>query len=400
MQGRLAILRGAKTKEAVMNQTTLQENRTTNEVRLYLSFELAAANWKLTFSDGERFRQVNVRAGDLAKLDAEIRKARDKFGLPSNCMLVSCYEAGRDGFWLHRELERRTIENLVVDPTSIEVDRRFRRAKTDRIDGMKLVVQLVRYKRGERGALRVVRVPTREDEDARRPERERRRLVKECVDHGNRIRGLLALHGLRLKWTAGMSAKDFAKSLGAVSTPAGEALPTALRSEVIRQYERMERAREQLSVLEKERAHWVRDQKHPWAQKVTKLVRLRGVGEDSSRPLVSEFFGWRRFKNRRELGSAAGFTPTPYDSGSSVREQGISKAGNPRVRSLMVELAWSWLRYQPESALARWFQERFGSGGKRARRVGIVALARRLLIDLWRWLEQDITPKGAVLKSA
>jgi transposase len=383
-----------------MNQTTLQMNRTTEQTQLYLSLELSAATWKLTCSDGAKLRQVNVEPGNFDKLDGEIQRARAKFGLPANCGVCSCYEAGRDGFWLHRELDRRGIRNLVVDPTSIEVDRRQRHAKTDGIDGRKLAVQLVRYLRGDRGALRSVRVPTREEEDARRPERERQRLKKECVSHSNRIRSLLVLHGIRLKWPAGLTTEAFAKGLDVLNTPANEAVPRALRSELVREYARLRKVREQLDALEDERKKWVREEKHPWAKKVAKLTRLRGVGEDSSRPLVAEFFGWRQFKNRRELGSAAGFTPTPFDSGGSKREQGISKAGNPRIRSLMVELAWSWLRYQPESRVALWFQKRFANGGARARRIGIVAVARRLLIALWRWLEQGLVPDGAQLKAA
>lgn len=383
-----------------MNQTTLQMKRTTNSPALYLSIEMASKEWKLTFGDGERIRQVNMPAGNLAKLEEEVVRARAKLRLLETCPVVSCYEAGRDGFWLHRALVARGIRNLVVDPASIEVDRRRRRAKTDRIDGRKLLSQLIRHENGERGALHLVRVPTPEQEDWRRPERERKHLQKECLAHANRIRSLLVLHGIQVKWPRGMTTRNFAAALDVLSTPTGEQLPALLQAELVREFDRLGKATTHLGELEKQCEGLLRNPQHPWGKKVAKLTLLRGVGEHSSRPLVAEFFGWREFKNQRELGGLAGLTPTPYDSGDSVHEQGISKAGNRRIRELMVELAWFWLRYQPQSYLAQWFQKRFAHAGARARRIGIVAVARRLLIQLWRWLEHDITPKGATLKVA
>jgi transposase len=379
---------------------TLQTNDKTIREVLYVSFELSATKWVLTFGDGSQLRRRQIEAGDLAAFDLELPISKKKLKLGGACSVVSCYEAGRDGFWLHRELERRGIQNLVVDPASIEMDRRQRQSKTDRIDGEKLTRQLVRHHRGERGALRPVRIPTAAEEDARRPERERQRLQKEGTAHRNRICSLLVLHGVRLKLLASLKFEAFEEAMRGVRTPSGEPLPNALMAEVLREYERLLKAREQRLYVEKQIADWHRAQVHPWAKKAAMLNQLRGVGTRSSDILVREMFGWRKFANQRQVGSAAGLTPTPFASGSLAREQGISKAGNPRIRALMVEISWMWLRYQPDAALTRWYVERFERGGKRSRRVGIVALARRLLIALWRLAEQGVVPDGAKLKKA
>jgi transposase len=247
--------------------------------------------------------------------------------------------------------------------------------------------------------LRVVRVPSVEAEDARRPERERKRLQRERTAHRNRIGALLILHGVRFPLNLKTPLETFTTALAETPTPAGEQLPAALRAEVVREYERLLAVHKQLREVDAEIAAWRKAKKHPWAKKMDRLSELRGVGEKSSVLLVREFFGWRKFDNRRQLASAAGLTPTPFASGTVDREQGISKAGSARVRALLVEMAWLWLRKQPDSQLTRWFQERFSKSGKRSRRVGIVALARRLLIALWRFLEHGVVPEGALLKA-
>ena len=322
----------------------------------------------------------------------EIGKAKGKFRLPEGAPVKSCYEAGRDGFWLHRHLVSRGIENVVLESASIEVDRRARRAKTDRLDGGKLLKQLIRHHRdGE--FLRVVRVPSVEQEDERRLHRELERLTKERTGHRNRLQSLLVTQGVVLK-----PGRDFLLRLSGVVLWNGAPLPADLKAECEREYERLRLVEEQMRMLEAERLKRLEGSERAELKQVLALARLRGLGCGSAWVLVMEFFGWRGFRNRREVGAAAGLVGTPYASGESTREQGISKAGNRRVRALIIELAWAWLRYQPNSALSRWFEERFGRGGKRSRRIGIVALARRLLVALWRYHEFGEVPAGAELK--
>lgn len=306
--------------------------------------------------------------------------------------IYSCYEAGRDGFWLHRYLKHGGIDNFVVDSSSIEVNRRFRRAKTDRIDVGKLMAMLIRYLGGEQKLWSVLHVPGSEQEDVRRVNREIERLKKERTAHSNRMKSLLILHGIKLA-----VGRNFLKQLEASEQWNGQKLPQRISAEILREYERYELITEQLKQLDSEQQQILASGSKQ-AQKVNALKRLKGIGPVGSWKLVFEYFGWRVFKNVKQVGAAAGLAPTPYDSGGSQREQGISKAGNRRVRSLMVELSWYWLRYQRQSELSRWYMRRFGGGGKRMRRVGIVALARKLLITLWKYLEQGLVPQGAVLK--
>jgi transposase len=339
-----------------------------------------------------------VEARNLAEFFGEVKRAQEKLGLPPERQVISCYEAGRDGFWLHRALEAAGVESLVVDSASILVDRRKRRAKTDSLDVKQLLEQLVRHDRGD-DVWRVVRVPSVQDEDDRRLHRERERLVKEITAHRNRIQSLLVLHGLDDKPNAG-----FAERLEELQQWNGEPLPRRLMAELRREVERLELARSQRRALEREQAALVAGVlDDPTADRklvqVASLKQLRGLGLKSAWVFVMEFFGWRRFRNRKEVGSAAGLTPTPYASGSSGWEQGIGKHGSARIRSLTIEMSWLWLRYQPQSKLARDFQERYGGGSRRQRRVGIVAMARKLLIALWHYVERGVVPEGAALKA-
>lgn len=264
--------------------------------------------------------------------------------------MVSCYEAGRDGFWLHRYLVSLGIENQVVDSSSIETNRRERRAKTDRLDGVKLLTMLMRYWAGERGLWSVVRVPNVEEEDARRLHRELGSLKKERTRHRNRIRDLLVAQGLRLE-----PHRDFLQRLETLTLWDGTSLPAELKGELEREYRRLSMVEEQLRALEQTRTERITHaDSHPLRQ-VVRLMGLRAIGPNCAWLLVMEFFAWRGFRNRRELGACAGLTGTPYDSGGSKRDQGISKAGNARVRTMMVEIAWLWLRHQPSSKLSRWF---------------------------------------------
>jgi transposase len=361
---------------------------------LYVAFELANSTWKMACSDGSKIRHVTVTAGDLAQVQGAILGAKRHFAMGDEVDTVSCYEAGRDGFWLHRFLHNCGIDNVVVDSASLEVDRRLRRTKTDWVDAGKLLRMLVRYQGGEKHLWRVVRVPSREDEDARHLHRELETLKRERTRYRNRIHGILIQQGLRIN---NPSKKKFVKELESLRTWDGLELPAEMKMRLVRIHERLRMVEEQISILIKEKTQRLQEENANMAQ-VAQLLRLPGIGPVSSWTFVMEFFGWRRFRNRREVAALAGLTPTPYDSGSRLREQGISKAGNRRVRTLAIEIAWAWLRFQPRSKLSRWFLERFADGGSRMRRIGIVALARRLLIDLWRFLEYGVIPEGAQIR--
>jgi transposase len=380
-----------------MPQTTRAEEFTQNPAVLHLSFELSRKEWKLAFaaSVSQRPRLRTLAAGNLEGVQEEIARAKVCLRLPQKCRVVSCYEAGRDGFWLHRWLVSQGVENLVVDSSSIEVNRRSRRAKTDRLDAQKLLTQLIRFTQGEKTAFSVLRVPSLEQEDARQGPRELGCLKKERTVHTNRLKGLLASQGVRLSVR-----RDFLEQLEQAHLWDGHPVPEQLKQRLQREYERLLLLQQQIKDLERRRREALRPASLPQDhQQVQKLLRLRAIGDNSSWLLVCEMFGWRQFKNRRELGGACGLAPMPYQSGGTDHDQGISKAGNRRVRAMLIEIAWAWIRLQPQSRLTLWFQQRYGPGSGRSRRVGIVAVARRLLIDLWRYIHHDIVPDGAVLKS-
>ena len=371
----------------------LQAKSYASETVLYMAMELSDKQWRLAFGDGTRQRQVVIEAGNVAGLCEQIDKAKAKWDMSANCPVVSCYEAGRDGFWLHRQLTALGIVNRVVDAASIEVSRRARRAKTDRLDARGLLEKLIRYERGERGVWRVVRVPDPVWEDRRQLERERGQLLGECTRHRNRLISKLVAQGIRLRID-----KDFVQRLDEVRLFDGSALPVHLKAGLIREFERLQAVTAQLRAVEQEIGALVASEEDLQAART--LMLLSGVGKVSAWVLVLEILGWREMANRRQLASLAGLVPSPYNSGGMVRDQGISKAGNRRVRTLLIQLAWLWLRYQPRSKHSLWFQERFGGGSKRQRRIGIVALARRLLIDLWRFVETGVVPQGASLQVA
>lgn len=361
---------------------------------LYMALELSHKKWKLGFSNGEKMREKTITAGDWAALLAEIITAKTKLRCAADCPVISCYEAGRDGFWIHRALVEAGIDNHVVDSSSIEVSRRRKQVKTDRVDVIALLRLLMRFATGEKAALRPIRIPTVEEEDARRLTRERERLLKERGAHSARIKSLLVAHGLRLDTLKALP-ELLAEAKAAVT---GYALPEDLKAELRREYARYELVDQQVKELERLQVERT-EQDDPAMANIQQLLLLRGVGWQTSWILSTEFFNWRAFTNTKQVGACAGLTPTAYDSGESRREQGISKAGNKRIRKLMIELSWLWLRYQPNSHLSRWYQQRFAQGGKRLRRIGIVALARKLLIALWRYLEHGVIPESAVLKA-
>ena len=361
-------------------------------MKLYIALELSNSKWKLAFSTAEKIRLITIDARDLVAFQRVLAMTKEKWGLPEDIQTLTVYEAGRDGFWIHRWLESLGIENVIVDPASIEVNRRKRRAKTDRLDAKALVRQLIRYRNGERTVWAVVKVPSVQEEDQRRREREIKRLKKEIGASTARIKSLLVLHGLKVD-----SLRKLDEQLGKMFCWNGDPLPEHLRAEISREYQRVEFARAQLKGLERERAGRIATPQTKAEQQAHKLLKLKGVGVISAMMLSDEFFSWREFKNVRQVGACAGLDGSPYASGDSQAEQGISKAGNARVRALMIELAWSWLRNQPASALALWFEKNFARG-KRSRRIGIVAVARKLLVALWKYLEKDELPEGASLK--
>ena len=326
--------------------TVLQGQDTEIQADLYMSLELGDKKWMLTLTDGRRGpSRYTVDAGDTAAVADCIRKAKERCGLAAEAKVHSCYEAGRDGWWLHRWLTEQGINNIVVDSASIEVNRHARRAKTDRLDGDKLLAMLLRHRTGER-VWSVLHEPSAEDEDARRAHRELARLTQERTAHTNRIGSLLVLHNLRPRLIIG--GRDWARWW----ERHGEQVPPVLRAEIERESARLALVRQQVKALEAARRQELAAGKQPL---VAQLMQLRAIGPKGAWVLVKELFGWRRFANRRELAGCLGLAPTPYASGDSQIEQGISKAGNRRARTLLVELSWGWLRLQPGSALSQWF---------------------------------------------
>jgi transposase len=364
------------------------------EKRVFMAMELSKQNWKLAFGDGSRERQRTITAGDTAGLVAEIAKAKEKLGLPPEAPVVSCYEAGRDGFWVHRMLAGCGIANTIMDPASIEVPRRARTRKTDRLDASRLLRLLLRAVLwGEGQVFAAVRVPSEEEEARMRIGRERQRLIKERSAHVTRLRSLCALHGIS-------QCQPLTIDVSGLRDWSGRELPYEAREEMERECTRLRLVHEQIAHLEHSQAAALADAQSPAARKAAKLCRLKSVGMQSGWLLAHECFGWRRFANRRAVGAFAGLTGTPFDSGQTLREQGISKAGSARVRTGMIELAWLWVRYQPHSVLTHWFIEHYvAAGTSRSKRKGIVALARKLLVALWKYVEQDVVPEGAIIKA-
>ena len=361
---------------------------------LYMAIELSHGKWLLGFTIGfgQAPRLRSIVARDLKALAEEIELAKKRFKLAADNQVRSCYEAGRDGFWLHRYQEAQGIDNRIVDSASIEVNRRKRRAKTDRLDVRKLLTMLMRYHNGEQKLWSIVHVPSPAEEDQRQLHRELMTLIAERTRHINCIKGLLVSQGVVFPIQT-----DFLCRLEEVQLWDGSKLPVGLHARLAREYERLQAVKQQIRELEHSRVEAVRTSSAPAVEQVRQLLRLKAIGMNSAWVYVMEFFSWRNFRNRREVGSLAGLTPTPYRSGESAHEQGISKADNRRIRAMAIEIAWVWLRYQPDSQLSIWYRERFAKGNSRVRRIGIVALARRLLIALWQYLETGVIPAGACL---
>jgi transposase len=364
---------------------------------IYIAFELSKAKWKLgvLLPGSPKMSRYTIDGGDLTALSERLAQwgaKAEATGQPVR--MISCYEAGYDGHWLHRWLTDHGVMNHEIDPASIQVNRRARRAKTDRIDLEQLMRTLLAYLRGEPRVCSIVRVPSPEDEDRRRGSRERDRLLKERSSHTNRITGLLHGQGIR---DAMPLKPGFVESLDGMRTGDGRALPGRLKAEIVREHERLCLVHKQIKTLEATAKAEVRaPARGSVEEKIKGLIDVRGIGLVGGQKLMHEVF-YRSFNNRREVGSYLGLVNSPYDSGSTRRDQGISKAGNKRVRALAVELAWLWLRYQPDSELSRWFKARVGTLKGRIRRIAIVALARKLMIALWRYVTTGLVPVGAVV---
>jgi transposase len=363
---------------------------------LKLAFELGSTKWTLGFTTApaQRARVRTIAAGDLVALEKEILIAKARFGLPLDAAVQSCYEAGRDGFWLHRWLIGRGVENVVVESSSIEVNRRARRAKTDRLDVGKLLALLLRWRGGERKVWSVVHVPTPEAEAQRQLTREIATVREDRKRVRNRIQGLLATQGVRLSLTG-----DVVAQVHAAQTGDGRPLPVAFRTRLEREWADVEAIEARLGALTATRDEHIATGTDRVATVARQLCTLRAVAETSAAVFSAELFGTRTFDNGRQLGALLGLVPVPYRSDQAVRDQGISKAGRAELRRMWLQIAWGWLRWQPDSALTLWFQRRVGAAGGRSKRIGIVALARKLAIALWRYVEHGVVPEGATLKA-
>lgn len=368
---------------------------------IFVSLELSRSKWLITSlspGGGEKMSKHMMAAGNVAEMLARFaelkRKAHARTG---TCFpIVVIQEAGLDGFWIHRVLQAEEIESHVVDPASIATSRRRRRAKTDKIDGEALIRALLAYKRGEPRVCAMLRVPTPEEEDRRRISRERKALTKERVGHVNRIKGLLFGQGV-----AGYEPlhRDRRKQLEALKTGDGRLLPTHLKVQISRELDRLELLLLQIKTVEAERDAMLLAAAQTVSPAPAMLRNLKGIGAEFAAVLWAEGL-YRHFDNRRQLAAYAGLAPTPWKSGSVDHEQGVSKSGNPRLRTTLIQIAWLWLRHQPRSALALWFEDRVKQNGGRLKKTTIVALARKLLVALWKYVNAGVIIEGAVTKSA
>ena len=370
-------------------------------IRCLLAIELSKKSWIVAvntpLSDKiSRYTLKPCDGKDLLDLCERIRR-RVAGETKQRVEIISCYEAGYAGFWLHRLLEAHSVRNYVIDPASLQVDRRARRAKTDHVDVERLLRSLMAYLREEPKVWSVVRVPSVAEEDDRRLHRERGRLINERIQHVNRIKGLLAIHGI---YDYRPLRRDRMQQLERFRTADGRTLPPRLKAEILRELQRLELVIGMIKTIEVERdaiTSAKTETEHTSAKKIQHLAKIKCVGPEFAATLVGEVF-YRSFDNRKQLASYVGLTPAHFQSGATCHDQGISKAGNAKARTVMIELAWLWLRHQPDSPLSVWFRGRVGKLKGRIRRITIVAVARKLLIALWRYLETGLVPDGAALK--
>ena len=371
----------------------------TNLGAIFVSLELSRSTWLITSvspGGGEKMSKHCLSAGDIAALLARFSALKQRAFARTGKLfpIIVVQEAGLDGFWIHRVLQSEGIESRVVDPASIATSRRRRRAKTDRIDGEALVRALLAYERGEPRVCAMVRVPTPEDEDSRRICRERKTLTIERIQHVNRIKGLLFSQGVS---DYEPLRRNRRQQLDALKTGDGRVLPDHLKAQISRELDRLELLLGQIKAVEAERDALFAAAPAPGPPAM--LLNIKGIGPEFAAILWSEGL-FRHFDNRRQVASYAGLAPTPWQSGSVEREQGVSKAGNPRLRTTLIQLAWLWLRNQPQSALALWFEERVRCNGGRLKKTTIVALARKLLVALWKYVTAGVVIEGAIMQAA
>lgn len=375
---------------------TAHHHEKSSAVSLYVALELSAEEWRLAYSVSQQApaTQVVVPAGDRVQWERVMGAALAQHGLAGDATIWSCYEAGRDGFWVHRWLAAAGVHNVVVDSSSIEVNRRARRAKTDRLDAAQLLRLVIRTHGGERDVWRVVPVPSAATEDARQAGRTLSMLKQERTRFRNRVHQVLATQPVTLAGDDPAFVAQLATASTAVGTPVGPGLRMrlAICHRVLQVIEELTRE------VEAAQHAALRAAETPVAAGARKLAQVRGVGERFAWVLSSELCA-RDLQNRRQVGALTGFTPVPYQSGASARDPGVSGAGIPAIRELAVEMAWVWVQWQPDSAITRWFHQRFAQAGRRGRRVGIVAVARRLVIAVWRYHRDDVLPAGAVLRA-
>ena len=389
--------------------TSPSDQLTPSQRCLHMAIELSAAKWKLGFSDSvaRRPRIRTIDAGQLEQLTLEIEAAKKTLRLDPETPVVSCYEAGRDGFWIHRCLISMGIESYIVEPASVEVNRKKRRAKTDRIDVERIVIALIRSLAGEKYACRMIRIPEVDQEDARNLNREMRTLKNEKTSHTNRIRSLLVTQGI----TDISIDHRFPEQLERYQTGDGHALGQQLKARLQREFQRLALTVDQIRELQMQQAAMLRQaakaehqarktERHQVAPLAHHLSQLAGIGPVTSWTLSAEVFSWRDIGNRRQLAALTGLTPTPHSSGEEEKEQGISKSGRGELRSLMIEVAWGWLLFQPDSELSKWYRRRFDDGTRRNRKRGIVALARKLLVALGKYVRHGELPEGARLSGS
>lgn len=375
----------------------------TNLAAIFVSLELSRSTWLITSlspGNGEKMSKHSVSGGDIAGLLDRFAQLQEKARSRTGQLfpIVTIQEAGLDGFWIDRVLRANGIESYVVDPASIATSRRRRRAKTDKLDGEALVRALLAFKRGEPRVCAMVETPSPEDEDRRRICRERKVLIAERIKHVNRVKGLLFAQGV-----SGYEPlrKDRRKRLDELETGDGRPLPLHLKAQITRELDRLELLLEQIAAVEKERDALLAVQKNAAAETpapAAMLLDIRGIGPEFAAILWAEGL-FRHFNNRRQVASYAGLAPTPWQSGTIDREQGVSKAGNPRLRTTMIQLSWLWLQHQSESALSLWFTARVQSSGGRMKKSNIVALARKLLVALWKYVTAGVVIEGAVMKA-
>jgi transposase len=372
-------------------------DETTDRPALFLAFALGAHQWQLGFTTGaaQRPRERHVPARPLEAVREEICTAKARLGLPEDAPVLSCYEAGRDGFWRHRWLVPHGVAHCVVDSASMEVQRRQRRAKTDRLDVQKLLTRLLRHAAGERQGWRSVRGPRVEEEERRQLHRALTTAQRDRTRVINRLKGRLASHGLGMP-----PGGDFAPQLEHRRLWAGTPLPAGLHQRLGQEWEPVVALTQRMAQVEAERRAELQTAEDAGTQKVQHLLMLKGIGINRAGLLVMECFGGRAFRHRKDVGALRGLTPPPSARGNTADEQGLAKAGKAHIRAMAIAIAWGGLRFQPQRALTQWYQQRFGHGSRRLRRIGIVALARQLLMALWRFVETGGVPDGAVLKAA